>query len=421
VPIELCVSRAKIPGAAQPMFVGIIRDMSAYAAAERSYNEDRIRSQQLLAEQTSALQAAHLRLRMADRMASIGTLAAGLGHDMNNVLLPVRARLNALKAAADTGQIPGPQRKHIEGIRKSIAYLQQLADGLHFLALDPETREDQRAGGPSTDLHRWWSQAGPLLSKAVPKHVRVIASFPPHLPLVAIPAHGLTQAVLNLVVNAGEAIPPPPERKRRQGYVRLWADAPESSGPPNIRLSVADNGSGMSDEVRRRAFEMFYTTKPRGLGTGLGLALVRNVIAKAGGTIDIASEVGKGTTVTMSLPAEQPPNLSRRNPEPPEAAVSIADGRAAALVRHVLAGSGARVRTDQSPAGAEIWIADPASATPNDVKTWRRKHPRGRFVLLGKPAPRSAEAWSRLSPLTIDNPQDFESVRAVLGRALTLE
>jgi PAS domain S-box-containing protein len=223
VPIELCVSRADIPATSAPMFVGIIRDMSDVADAERSREQERVQYQQLLADQTTALQSAHLRLRMADRMASIGTLAAGLGHDMNNVLLPVRARLNALKAVVQAGRLSDAEGKHVEEIAKSVAYLQQLADGLHFLALDPEAKDNVRGGGATTDLKNWWSHVGSLLSKAVPKHVQVQASIPDNLPRFALPTHQLTQAMLNLVVNAGEAIPPPSQRKRRQGVVRLRA------------------------------------------------------------------------------------------------------------------------------------------------------------------------------------------------------
>jgi len=271
VPIELCVSRSEsVPGGA-PLVVGIIRDMSEQAAAERLSEQEQDRSRQLLAERTTALQQATLRLRLADRMASIGTLAAGIGHDLNSMLLPVRARINALRAACDAGRIPGTERRHIEAIRKSVVYLQQLADGLHFLTLDPDTQEDARGGGATTDLHKWWSQAGALISKAVPKHARVMASIPAGLPPVAAAAHRLTQAVLNLVVNAGEAIPAQSERKRRQGLVRIWAESCGGSGGECVRLGVSDNGSGMTDEVKRRAFEMFFTTKPHGLGTGLGL------------------------------------------------------------------------------------------------------------------------------------------------------
>jgi PAS domain S-box-containing protein len=420
VPIELCVSRAGMPAGVAPLFVGIIRDMSAYAAEERSRDEERVRSQQQLAEQTSALQQANLRLRMADRMASIGTLAAGLGHDMNNVLLPVRARLNALKAAGASGKIPSAERKHIDEVRKSVAYLQQLADGLHFLALDPDTDEDTRGGGAATDLRQWWSQAGALLSKAVPKHVRVTASFPTRLPAVALAAHGLTQAVLNLVVNAGEAVPAPTLRKRRQGSVRVWAKVEKKAGAAWVRVGVTDNGTGMSEEVRRRAFEMFFTTKPRGLGTGLGLALVRKVVDRAGGTVEIESESGKGTTVSMLVPAVTTAREGRSSARGPAAAVSLRDGRAAALIRHVLEVSGMTVRADNDHSGADLWVVDPGASNVDAARAWRAKHPQGQVVLFGRPDARAGTAWGTLSPppVIIEDTGDFEAVRAALGRAI---
>ncbi len=417
VPIELCVSRAEIPGGDTPLFVGIIRDMSAYAAAERSRDEERARAQQQLAEQTSALQRANLRLRMADRMASIGTLAAGLGHDMNNVLLPVRARLNALKASGEAGNLPGADLKHVDEVRKSVAYLQQLADGLHFLAMNPDAEEDLRGGGASTDLRRWWSQTGMLLSKAVPRHARVSAAFPADLPPVGVAAHALTQAVLNLVVNAGESIPPPSERKRRQGHVRIWAQPGDEGRDRWVRLSVMDNGAGMSDEVKRRAFEMFFTTKPRGLGTGLGLALVRKVVDRAGGRVEIESELGEGTTVTMIMPAvgegDAPAGGAALR-----AVVSVADGRAAGLVRHLLESSGVTV-DDGDHRSAHVWVIDPSPAMLDAARAWRRDRPDGRLVLFGGPEPASAKSWGRLNPVTIEAPDDFEALRRAFHHILS--
>ena len=414
VPIELCVSRADIAGGGPPLFVGIIRDMSAFAAAERSRDEDRVRYQQQLAEQTSALQQANARLRMADRMASIGTLAAGLGHDMNNVLLPVRAHLNAVAALAVLPKI----RHHIQAVQKSVAYLQQLADGLHFLALDPDTEEDHRGGGGATDLNQWWSQAGALLSKSVPKHVRVTASFPADLPPAAIAAHGLTQAVLNLIVNAGEAIPPPSERKRKQGSVRISAEEVRDAEGRWVQLSVTDNGAGMSEEVKRRAFEMFFTTKPRGLGTGLGLALVRKVMERARGRVEIDSELGKGTAVTMVVPAVRP-QADGADAERPSAVISVGDGRAAGLIRHLLESSGAPVLAGTDPAPARIWVLDPAATSLAAARDWRRSKPEGRLVLFGRPDDASVQSWSSLNPLTIEAPDDLEAVRTALNLALS--
>jgi len=385
-PVDLAVSEVE----PRKLFTGIIRDISDRKLAET-------------------------RMRESDRMASIGTLAAGLGHDMNNVLLPVRARLNALHTDGEAGKLPAADRKHVEEVRKSVAYLQQLADGLHFLAMDPD-REDPTGG--VTNLREWWSQAGPLLSKAVPKHVKVTAVFSPDLPDVAVAAHGLTQAVLNLVVNAGGAIPT--ETKRRQGHVRLSAKVGENAGTNSlIKLCVTDNGTGMSEEVRRRAFELFFTTKPRGLGTGLGLALVRKVAEIVGGSVNIESQLGRGTTVTMNLPIVPPvPAVDR-----PLAAISVGDGRAAGLMRHLLEAAGADVQVRTTPGDADIWIVDPMSADPRQARAWRTLRPRGKVVLFGRPpsGPQSSKQWSKLAPLIIEDPTDFETVREVLLRAVTVE
>ena len=414
IPIELCVSRADIKGGGPPLFVGLLRDMTTYVKVERSHDEERVRFQQQLAQQTSALAQATLRLRMTDRMASIGTLAAGLGHDMNNVLLPVRARLDALNASVQSGAIPASERKHVDAIRKCLAYLQQLADGLHFLALDPDAVETSHGDIAATDLRTWWSQSGALLSKAVPKHVRVIASFPSELPPAAIAAHGLTQALLNLIVNAGEAIPS--AGPRRLGYVRVKAESVKDTQGSWIRLKVSDNGSGMSPEVQRRAFEMFFTTKPRGLGTGLGLPLVRKVAEKAGGRIEIKSEPGKGTTVIMMIPAfvDTLANATRHR-----AALSLSDGRAAALVSHVLQASGTTVDPNQDPARANIWIIDSSTSLQN-AKAWRTRHPKGQLVFMGTPSQRIA-SWNALRAEIIRNPRNFEAIRTAIGRVIAAE
>lgn len=386
--------------------------------AQKQLDEHRHSLEQRVEERTRQLELSQEQLRMADRLASIGTLAAGLGHDMNNVLLPVRARLNALVALGDAGDLPSDGRKHVEEIQKSVAYLQQLADGLHFLTLDPDTEVDARGGGGATDLTYWWSQAGALLSKAVPKHVRVSSSFPSDLPQAAIASHGLTQAVLNLVVNAGESIPPTNERKRKRASVRISGALIRDADSRWIRLSVADNGTGMTDEVKRRAFEMFFTTKPRGLGTGLGLALVRKVTEAAGGRVEIESELGKGTTVTMVVPAVGPQPDGAEN-DKPCAVVSVGNGRAAGLIRHLLAKSGTPVHAENDRARARIWVLDPTATSLDAAKTWRRGKPEGRLVLFGRPDPVSAPSWSSLNPVTIEAPDDFESVRKAINLALS--
>jgi signal transduction histidine kinase len=368
------------------------------------------RLQQLFAEQAAALEAAHLRLRMSDRLASIGALAAGLGHDMNNVLLPVRAHLEAARSGALIPQV----RRHVEAVLKSVAYLQQLADGLHFLARDAEGDESERA---ATDVAAWWSQVGPLLTKAVPGHVRVKVAIPPDLPLVAVSAHGLTQAVLNLVINAGEAIPAPAMLRRKRmeptGSVRIAATVAERS--TQVKLSVADNGRGMSEETQRRAFEMFYTTRARGLGTGLGLPLVARVVSRAGGSVHIDSRLGAGTTVSLLLPVAR--RGGHKSPAP-HAVVALAASRDAAMVCHLLEAAGVRVASDRKQQLAGIWVAEPTRQGLAEAKRWRKRRPRGGLVLMGKPGPESARAWTSLGALTVADRADLALIRSAIGQAI---
>jgi PAS domain S-box-containing protein len=376
--IDLAVSEVE-PGA---LFTGIIRDISDRKAVET-------------------------KLRESDRMASIGTLAAGLGHDMNNVLLPVRARLNALSAEGRQGKLSTKASEDVAEISKSIAYLQQLADGLHFLAMDPE-REDNADN--ATHLAAWWAQAGVLLAKAVPKHVTVTASFPANLPAVAAPSAGLTQAVLNLVVNAGDAIPR--ERKGGAGAVRIHAST--TADAALVRLAVTDNGRGMTDEVRRRAFDVFFTTKPRGLGTGLGLALVRKVAERSGGSVEIESAVGRGSTVSIVLPAAAPV----RKTMPVRAAVALKDGRAAAVVRHVLDTLGVQIDAAGNPADARILITDPVRSNLSVAQAWLAAHPEGHLVLFGAPARVLAPRWAGMRPSIIRDRDDLGAIRAALARTV---
>ncbi len=373
-PIDWAVSEVE-PGR---LFTGMIRDIS-----DRKLSE--------------------ARLRETDRMASIGSLAAGLGHDMNNVLLPVRAHLNAARASS----IPSDADAHIKAVQKSVGYLQQLADGLHFLAMDPEKADDTSG---ATDLRAWWQQAGALLQKAVPKHVKVTMSMPRHLPHIAVAPHALTQAILNLVVNAGAAIPP--ERKRRQGYARLKIDL--AGDGATVRLAVTDNGTGMSEEVKRRAFDMFFTTKPRGLGTGLGLALVKKVVEQAGGAVNIESELGKGTTVALTFPV-----VNEADTEQPLVVLDVKDGRVASLVKNLFEVSGAEVISVSDARDAAVWVTEPTSAAINDLAGWHAHHPRCRMMVLGKFETTFVAIPGSLQPVIIDDPYNLDAIRQAIGAVLT--
>lgn len=414
IQIELSMSRADVPASGSQYFIGIVRDMSQVIDVGGTSPRERSRLQNLVTEQTRALATANLRLQLADRLASLGTLAAGLGHDMNNVLLPVRARLNAIE---HTG-INSAALTHVKAVRRSVAYLQHLSDGLHFLSVDPDGLGVADVTNAETDLHRWWSQVGMLLRKVVPAHVRVVASFSKLLPAVRIAPHWLTQAMLNLIVNAGEAIP----AQRRDGRVRISALLADDGQAINVM--VTDNGRGMTASVQRRAMDLFFTTKPRGMGTGLGLPLARKVADRAGGKLVITSKPRRGTTVELGLPlvtsrATGSVNTPASHPSVVQAAVTIRHHRVAALVAHVLASAGVIVIAAQraGPRTGDIWVTDPTTEALAKARHWSRQHGRC-IVLSGAPSAKSRKAWAAFEPMVIDPPDDFVSIRHVIALAL---
>lgn len=413
VQIELSLSRANIPHLDSPFFVGIIRDVSREIDVGGDSPAERTRLQSIVTEQTRALAKAHLRLQLADRLASLGTLAAGLGHDMSNVLLPIRARLNAL----DQEPIPPAAAEHLRAIRASVLYLQQLSESLHFLALAPAgTDAEQR---DATDLAHWWKQACPLLRRVVPRNITVDAVLPIGLPTVRIDPHWLTQAMLNLVTNAGEAFP----ANRRAGWVRITA-IPADDGA-TVRLEVTDNGIGMRSEVANSAFDLFYSTKARAMGTGLGLPLVRKVVSLAGGNVEIRSVYGKGTTVSLVLPtvARGAAVAGTAPKERPTAVVTVKDRRIASFISQVLIALGYTVKSVASggPGTADLWVTKPTEAALTAAGRWRKGHLERALVLLGAPPASARRRWGAIGAKIIDPMDDFEAIRFHLGAASDLQ
>jgi len=351
---------------------------------ERARHHDEL--EELVEERTRALESTHEQLRLTDRLASIGTLAAGLGHDMNNVLLPIRCRLDVLDHATLTPAI----REHFIAVRNSIEYLQQLTDGLHLLALDPD---DPGASQGETNVSTWWARLRPLLEKAMPSSGTLTSSIADDLPPVAVPSHRLSQAVLNLVVNAAEAIPD-------RGTVHVWARA--FTDGRFVTLGVTDDGYGMSARVRRRALDPFFTTKTRGLGTGLGLSLVHGVVRAAGGSMDIESSPDTGTTVSLVLPTVAQAAQHEAKPSRPlTATIRADDPRLRALLTSMVSASGFTLAASPDD-DTDVLITDRADL---DGGTARR-------VLMVGVSP--AEVQLADNTHILEHAEDFDGLRDVL-------
>jgi PAS domain S-box-containing protein len=323
----------------------VSRDVTERKKAEAILARDREELEQLIQERTAELELSNQRLRMSDRLATIGTLSAGLGHDMGNLLLPIRMRLDAMESM----EIPLELREDLAAIRQASEYLQKLAASLRLLSLDAQV---DRPGESFTNFPVWWSEAAAMIRNAVPRTVSLTSDIPEVLPAVALNPAALTQMIFNLVQNAGDAL-----KNNESGKIHLAASF--NPATDRIQITVRDNGPGMTEESRRRCLEPFYTTKTRGLSTGLGLALVNGLVKGCGGQITIDSTPGQGSLFTLDLPAVQstspriPPTSGRKR----SAAIMMTDQRLAAHGQWVLKSLGFDVIRQPSN-DAIIWVTD---------------------------------------------------------------
>jgi two-component system, cell cycle sensor histidine kinase and response regulator CckA len=234
------------------------------------------------AEERAELEA---RLAQAQRLESVGQLAGGVAHDFNNLLSVILTCVGFAQRALPDDH---PVRDDVEEIGRAAdraaALTRQL---LMFSRREVVTPQVVDVAALVRDLER-------LLNRTLSERVALRISCGPAIVPVLIDPAQLEQVLVNLAVNARDAMP--------GGGTLSIAVAGDDGG---VRITVADDGSGMPAEVRERAFEPFFTTKQPGEGTGLGLASVHGVVTDAGGTVDISSEVGAGTVVTIFLPAAE--------------------------------------------------------------------------------------------------------------------
>lgn len=247
-------------------------------------------------------------LHQSQKMEALGQLTGGIAHDFNNLLGVILGNLDLLERMlpgndAALKRVQTTQRAAIRGAELTRRLLTTSSRG----ELNPAPLSLRDA------LH----ELVELASRTLGPEIRITTHCEEQLPPVFVDAAGLESALLNLVVNARDAMPRGGSLTFRSDAIDLGADYPavqtgELKPGRYACISVSDSGPGMSKETMERAFEPFFTTKPRNKGTGLGLAMVYGFMKQSGGAVRLYSEEGYGTTVSLYLPlADEPLKLSR--------------------------------------------------------------------------------------------------------------
>jgi PAS domain S-box-containing protein len=295
--------------------IGSLTDITARKRMEEALQAKGVEQQQLIAE----LRNAHEQLLQSEKMASIGQLAAGIAHEINNPVgfvnsnmgalqnyvatllglieqyeqavaphAPAAARLAALRRAADLEflkeDVTDLVRESMDGLKRVKDIVQALKDFSHV----------GETVWQVADLHQGLDSTLNIVSNEIKYKARVERHYGV-LPPVTCLASQLNQVFMNLLVNAGQAL-------REHGVITLRTGAADGW----VWIEVGDNGVGIAPEHLKRIFEPFFTTKPVGSGTGLGLSLSYGIVSRHGGRIEVASTPGQGTRFTVHLPVKPP-------------------------------------------------------------------------------------------------------------------
>jgi two-component system cell cycle sensor histidine kinase/response regulator CckA len=264
----------------------LVRDSAGFPQARLIINRD-ISKQKELEKQ----------LRRTQRMESLGTLASGIAHDLNNILSPIMMSVDMLRMryTASTDQqmlqiLDTSVRRGSEIVRQMLSFARGTEGELVPLQIRHVMREIES-----------------MLRESFPKSIAITMNIPKDLPLVLGDATQLHQVIVNLCVNSRDALP-------SGGNIRIEARAasitPEmaaehagSRAGPGVVLSVIDDGTGIPASIQERVFDPFFTTKEKGKGTGLGLSTVHSIVRGHGGFVLFESTEGQGTTFKVYLPA----------------------------------------------------------------------------------------------------------------------
>jgi len=260
-------------------------EIIAYRGIMRDITEQKQLEQQLLQSQ---------------KMEGIGTLAGGIAHDFNNILGGILGYASFMKTRMDEDH---PFFNYVNTIEAGATRAAELTSQLLAFA---------RGGKYETrpvNLNKVVEETLKLVERTFDKSIEIVSDLHPELPTVEADAGQLQQVLMNLCVNAGDAMPVGGRLAIRTTVEEVCEDraarTPGASARTYVVLSVSDTGMGMEEQTLHRIFEPFFTTKEDGKGTGLGLSMVYGVVRNHGGSIDVKSKPGEGATFRVYLPASQ--------------------------------------------------------------------------------------------------------------------
>ncbi len=314
-----CLSRASPlrdpkTGAVQ-RWIGTCTDIQEMVEAREALARSSAELERLVAQRTAALiqavDALHAEalersqaeeaLRQAQKMEAVGQLTGGIAHDFNNMLQGVSSSIELVQRRAEQGRMADAQR-HIESALKSVDRAAALTSRL--LAFSRRQAQQPMPVDPDELI----AGMEDLIRRAVRLSVEVELQAGGAWAVLCDP-NQLENALLNLAINAGDAMPQGGRLAISTRPVRL--DEADVAGHEGARpgdhteIAVADTGTGMDEATRARAFDAFFTTKPIGRGTGLGLSQLLSFVRLTGGVVQIDSELGHGTTVRLYLPRHE--------------------------------------------------------------------------------------------------------------------
>ncbi|SPZ16645.1 sensory box histidine kinase/response regulator [Pseudomonas luteola] len=299
----VCKGNVFRDAAGNPSYVtGTCVDISARKHAENALRELNETLEARVASEVAERTRVEETLHQAQKMEAVGQLTGGIAHDFNNLLTGIIGSLELMQRRHSAGSSKDDERyinAAVTSAQRAAALTQRLLTFSRRQTLDLK----------AIDVNQLVASLEDLLNRTAGENIKVVTALSAGLPLACMDANQLESALINLVINARDAMP-------HGGTITIstaafdvesdqearWAELKEGQ---YIQLTVTDTGMGMAPDVLAKVFEPFYTTKPIGQGTGLGLSMVYGYLKQAKGSVQILSEPGNGTSVYLYMPCHK--------------------------------------------------------------------------------------------------------------------